>query len=139
MCYADSMSGGTPFDDAEYISLRSYRRAGTAVDTPVWCATLDGKLVVFTLRESYKVGRVRRNPRVQVARCDMRGRLLGPWVPAQAVVLEPGSEQETRAYQALTSKYGFKMRIGNFFSALTGRKRRRVVLEISLGEAPQAP
>ena len=35
----------TPLDDAKYISLRSYRRDGAPVDTPVWQAPLDGKLV----------------------------------------------------------------------------------------------
>jgi len=69
----------TSLDQAEYISLRSYKRDGGAVDTPVWCAPLDDKLVIFTLRETYKVKRVQRNPKVQVARCDVRGGLLGPW------------------------------------------------------------
>jgi PPOX class probable F420-dependent enzyme len=121
----------TPFDQAEYISLRSYRRDGSAVDTPVWCAPLDGKLVIFSLGESYKVKRVRKNPKVQVARCDARGKVLGAWHDGACQRVED-PQQETQAYAALTRKYGWKMRVGDFFSALTGRKRRRVVLEIAL-------
>ena len=126
------MSPATPLDDAEYINLRSFKRDGSAVDTPVWCAPLDGKLVIFTLRESYKVKRVQRNPKVQVARCDVRGRLLGAWQDATCRAVETKSDHESRAYAALTRKYGLKMRIGNVFSTLSGRIRRRLVLEIAL-------
>ena len=64
----------TPLDDAKYINLRTFKRDGGAVDTPVWCAPLDGKLVVFTLRESLKVKRIQRNPKAQAARknCSTR-------------------------------------------------------------------
>ena len=127
----------TPFDRVPYISVRSFKRDGAPVDTPVWCAPLDGKLVLFTLRESYKVKRIARNPRVQVAKCDVRGELLGSWHEGTcAAVSDP--EHETRAYTALTAKYGWKMRIGDFFSSLAGRRKRRVVMEITLGEQAAA-
>jgi PPOX class probable F420-dependent enzyme len=122
----------TPFDQTPYVSLRSFKRDGSGVDTPVWAAPLDGKLVVFTLGDSYKVKRVRRDPRVQIAKCDGRGKLLGSWHDGSCRIVERGSQDETRAYAALTAKYGWQMRIGNFFSALTGRMRKRVVLEIAL-------
>lgn len=126
------MAISTPFDDAQYISLRSFKRDGGAVDTPVWCAPLDGTLVLFTLRESYKVKRVARNPRVQVARCDVRGNLLGEWHDGTcAAVTDRAREKD--AYAALTRKYGMMMRIGDVFSALVGRKKRRVVLQVTLG------
>ncbi|MFI5306638.1 MAG: PPOX class F420-dependent oxidoreductase [Polyangiales bacterium] len=128
------MASGTPLDSAEYINLRSWKRDGGAVDTPVWCAPLDGKLVIFTLRESYKVKRVARNPRVQVASCEFNGTLRGPWLDGSCSKVED-AEHEKRAYAALTRKYGWKMRTGDFFSALTGRKRRRVVLEIALDQS----
>ena len=125
------MPTGTPLDAAEYINFRSFKRDGAAVDTPVWFATLDAKLVIFTLRETYKVKRVARNPRVQVAPCEFNGTLRGAWLDGTCRAVED-REHEKRAYAALTAKYGWKMRIGDFFSALSGRKRRRVVLEIAL-------
>jgi PPOX class probable F420-dependent enzyme len=132
-------SGGTVFDRVPYVSLRSYRRDGGPVDTPVWCAPLDGKLVVFTLRETHKVKRIARDPRVQLARCDVRGKLLGDWSSGSCRQLEVGSELERRAYRAFVDKYGLTMRIGNVLSALSGRMRRRVVLEIALdGESSGA-
>ena len=122
----------TPLDKVPYISVRSYKRDGGAVDTPVWCAPLDGKLVLFTLRESYKVKRVARNPRVQVAKCDVRGALLGPWFEGSCVAVTDAAH-EARAYAALREKYGMKMRVGDFFSSLVGRRKRRLVREITVG------
>ena len=127
--------GTTPLDDAEYVNLRSFKRDGTPVDTPVWCAPLDGRLVIFTLRESYKVKRVQRNPKVQVAECDIRGGLRGPWLDATCRAIENDPAFESRAYAALTRKYGWKMRVGNVFSTLSGRIRRRLVMEIMLASS----
>jgi hypothetical protein len=41
-------------------------------------------------------------------------------------------EVEKRAYAALRKKYGLMMRLGDVMSTLTGRIKRRVVLEINL-------
>lgn len=92
---------------------------------------MDGKLVVFTLRESFKVKRVEKNPAVRVARCDVRGTVQGDWRDGTClIVVDP--ELEKRAYAALRKKYGLMMRLGDVMSTLTGRIRRRVVLEITL-------
>jgi len=128
------MSPTTPLDDVSYISLASYRKNGSLVPTPVWVAPLDGKLVVFTLRESYKVKRIRRNPKVRVAQCDVKGKLLGEWYDGECRVVEDPA-QEKRAYAALRKKYGLLMRAGDVASFLTGRMKRRLVLEIELGTA----
>lgn len=129
------MPDDSPLDRAQYINLRSYRKNGSAADTPVWVAPLDGKLMVFTLHDSYKVKRIGRNPKVQVARCDVRGKLLGPWMDGTCVAVERGSDQETRAYAAFNRKYGLVMRFGTLLSTLSGRARKRLMLEIALAEA----
>ena len=126
---------GTPFDATSSISVRSFKRDGGAVDTPVWCAPLDDKLVLFTLRESFKVKRISRNPRVQVAACTINGTVLGPWHDGTCRAVDDPAH-EARAYDALKRKYGLMMRLGNVMSALSGRIKRRVVMEIAL--APQS-
>jgi hypothetical protein len=125
------MADGTPLDRESYISLASYRKNGTLVETPVWAAPLDGKLVVFTLRETYKVKRVQNNPAVRVAKCDVRGKVLGEWHEGTCKIVTD-AEHEKRAYAALRKKYGLMMRLGDIASTLTGRMKRRVVLEIAL-------
>lgn len=123
---------GTPLDDAQYINLRSYKRSGDPVDTPVWQAPVDGKLLVFTDGTSYKVKRIGRNPKVQVARCDVRGGLKGPWLPGTCRLVEPGEPIEAQAYAALKRKYGLMMGLLTVLSTLSGRVKRRRVLEISV-------
>jgi PPOX class probable F420-dependent enzyme len=120
------------FSDSKYFSLRSFKKDGGPVDTPVWFAPLEQHWVIFTDGTSYKVKRIRRNPRVQVARCDMRGKVLGPWVSGTARIVENEPERSERAYQALNAKYGLIMRLGTVMSALAGRRSRRLILEIAI-------
>jgi PPOX class probable F420-dependent enzyme len=130
--HAATMTSPTPsFEDAQYISLVTFRQDGTQVPTPVWWAPLDGNLVVFTLRETYKVKRLRNDPRVRVAKCDVRGKVLGQWREGRAVAVDD-PDREARAYDSLKRKYGLMMRLGNVLSTLTGRMKRRVVIEITL-------
>ncbi len=114
-----------------YINLESFKKDGSGVKTPVWCAPLDGKIVVFTEGGSYKVKRIRRNPKVRIAKCDVRGKVLGPWVEGTCAIVEDEAHKE-RAYRELRKKYGLQMRVLDFFSGLAGKKQKRAVLEISL-------
>ncbi len=122
---------GTELDDARYISLLTFKRDGTGVETPVWTAPLDGKLVIFTGGESYKVKRIRRNAKVRVARCDARGKLLGPWFDGTCAIVEEGARQ-ARIVEALTRKYGWQMRTLNFFATISGRAKKRAYLEVTI-------
>jgi PPOX class probable F420-dependent enzyme len=126
------MENSTPLDDEKYVSLRSYRKDGSPADTPVWVAPLDGKLMIFTLDDSYKVKRIARNPAIQIARCDVRGGNRGPWRSGRCVAVPRGSEEERRAYQSFNRKYGLVMRLGTLMSTLVGRVRKRMVLAVTL-------
>jgi PPOX class probable F420-dependent enzyme len=122
----------TPVDQARYINLESFKKNGDGVKTPVWCATLaDDKVVVFSEGEAYKVKRVRNNPRVRVAQCDVRGKVLGPWFEGTASIVTDKAREQA-AYAALRQKYGWQMRTLDFFSGLAGKKSKRAVLEITL-------
>jgi hypothetical protein len=51
-----------------HISLTTFRRDGTAVSTPVWVVSDDGRrLLVWSGANTWKVKRIRRDPRVRVA------------------------------------------------------------------------
>jgi PPOX class probable F420-dependent enzyme len=121
----------TPLDDARFINLESYRKNGTAVGTPVWVAPLDGKLIVFTRRESYKVKRIQNNPKVRAARCDVRGKVLGEWHEGTCHLVTDKAH-EKRAYGALRAKYGLQMWLTNVGATLSGGIKKRVILEIAL-------
>jgi hypothetical protein len=92
-----------------YISLTTYRRDGSTASTPVWVVSDDGeRLLVWTGENTWKVKRIRRDPRVLVAPSDYRGRERGPRVAAQARVLGP--EAEELATTLLRRKYGWQRR-----------------------------
>ena len=111
--------------------LATFRRTGAEVRTPVWFAAADGKLYLFTAGESGKVKRLRHSSRARVAPSDMRGRVHGEWRDAAArIVTEPRVVE--RAHAALRAKYGWQVRLGDLFSRLTGRIRRRAWIEIEL-------
>lgn len=114
-----------------FINIESYRRDGGGVKTPVWCAELDGKLVVVTDGTSYKVKRIRRNPKVRVAPCDARGGLRGEWVEGECHIIED-AERAKRAHATLQAKYGWQFRLLDFGSWLSRRMKRRAYLDISV-------
>lgn len=86
-----------------YVSLKTFRKSGIAVATPVWFGEQDGKLYVMTRSDMGKTKRVRNNPRVSVAPCTIRGKVTGPELSATARLLPP--EGHAAARQAINRKY----------------------------------
>ncbi len=119
------------YADARYISLETFKRDGSGVKTPVWCAPLDGQIVVFTEAKAFKVKRLRRNPKIRMARCDVRGKGRGTWSSRTGRIADSQFEQDL-AYAALQKKYGWQMRVTDFFSTLSGRINGRAVLILTL-------
>jgi len=116
---------------SSYMSLATFRRDGRAVETPVWVASSQGRLYVFSEGDAGKVKRLRRDSRVRLAPCGVRGRVLGPWVDGSARVVSE-ADVEARAYAALRRKYGWQMRLVDLGSRLAGRIGGRAVLEIEV-------
>jgi PPOX class probable F420-dependent enzyme len=77
-----------PFAGQRYLTLESVKRDGTPVRTPVWFAEEQGVLYVYTLANAGKVKRIRRHPRIRIAPCTMRGTVIGPWVEADATIVD---------------------------------------------------
>lgn len=118
-------------DRHRYMSLATFRKNGAEVATPVWFAAADGRLFVFTAEQSGKVRRLRNSPRARVAPSDARGRVRGEWREATARILSEPRAIE-RAHAALQAKYGWRMRLANVLSRLTGHINHRAWLEIQL-------
>jgi PPOX class probable F420-dependent enzyme len=45
-----------------FVSITTFKRDGTPVSVPVWCAADNGTLLVFSEADSWKVKRIRRDP-----------------------------------------------------------------------------
>ncbi|KOS53132.1 PPOX class F420-dependent oxidoreductase [Rhodococcus rhodochrous] len=89
---------------AKYVLLTTFRRDGTPVPTAVWAAADADRLLVWTVTDSYKVRRLRRDPRITVAVCDARGTPRSDAVPGTATVLDAAGTERARG--VIARKYG---------------------------------
>jgi PPOX class probable F420-dependent enzyme len=87
----------------KYISLKTFRKNGVGVATPVWFGEDGDKLYVMTRSDMGKTKRIRNNPKVMVAPCTIRGKVTGEEFPATARILPP--EEHARARQTINRKY----------------------------------
>ncbi|MFE5474437.1 PPOX class F420-dependent oxidoreductase [Nocardia sp. NPDC056541] len=88
---------------ANYVLLTTFRKDGTPVGTPVWAVARDDKLFVWTVTDSWKVKRVRRNPEVTVQPCNVRGDAHGDIVTGTARLVDAAETDELRSL--LRKKY----------------------------------
>lgn len=118
-------------DGDQFFALKTFRRDGTAKVTPIWLAPAGDHWYGYTGGRSWKVRRIRRDPRVEVASSDFAGQPHGAWRHGQARVL-PAAELRT-AKRAMTAKYGMKFRFFVLMSLLARPRRGAAVgLEIDL-------
>jgi hypothetical protein len=71
-----------------FVSITTFKRDGTPVSVPVWCAADNGTLLVFSEADSWKVKRIRRDAHVRLAPCSARGKPHSPAVDADASLVE---------------------------------------------------
>ncbi len=117
-----------PFQNQKYLSLETFRRDGRGVKTPVWFVLREtGALYVYTEAGSWKVKRIRNNPHVRIAPCDMRGNVTGNWHAATASFVS--GEEEQAANRLLDRKY-FLKKIFNLLARLN--RHTRVMIKIEL-------
>jgi PPOX class probable F420-dependent enzyme len=69
------------------ISLTTFYKSGKPVSTPVEFVRDDNKLYVSTEKSSYKVKRLRHNPKAEIASCTMRGKITGPKIDVQVRII----------------------------------------------------
>ena len=118
------------FAGEKYLSIETYRKSGAAVATPVWFAEDSGKLLIYSLANAGKVKRIRNNPGVRVAPCDIRGNVKGEWVDGTARILDAASAE--RAHKLLDQKYGLAKKIGGLYSKLMKRERATIEIDLQL-------
>ena len=126
------MSALQDLGKAQYVNLETFRKNGTGVQTPVWVAPLGEELIIFTNGDSYKVKRLRRNPKVRIAECGVRGALKGPWHDGQGRIVEDPA-LKSAGLDALHKKYGWQMRLADWGGRLAGTKKNWAILSIKVG------
>jgi hypothetical protein len=109
----------------KYVSLTTFKRDGTPVSTPVWVAADDGRLLVWTAADSWKVKRIRRDSHVVLAPCTARGKVRGDALDAHASILP----DTTLVEQLQKKKYRVAYRVLGPVRALFRRVRRQAIPE----------
>jgi PPOX class probable F420-dependent enzyme len=95
---------------ARYILLRSFRRDGTPVATPIWFG-LDSEALLFRTKVGPKTKRLVACPDVELAVCDYKGRVRDNTAAfaGRATILS-GIDAE-RANRILHERYGWQWNI----------------------------
>ena len=127
-------TGFAGFRIHKYLSLESYKKSGERVRTPVWFAndpsvtpeSAASRLYIYTIGDTGKVKRIRNNPRVRIAPCDLRGKVLGEWVDARAEIVT--GEEAVRGMRLLNKKYFPWKRLLGFFALFSRRPRIVIAL-----------
>jgi len=87
----------------------------------------NNRFYIYSRAEAGKVKRIRNNPRVKIAPCDVRGNPKGEWVDARArIVAEP---EAALGHELLNKKYRWMKRLGDAFSKLMRRDRVVIALD----------
>ncbi len=113
----------SPFDNRRFLALETFRKNGTSVITPVGFVQEGDVLYARTTADSWKVKRIRANPRVRVAPGTGSGKPLGAWIEATATILTDAESADVRA--RILAKYRLIWRLLGTVDGLVNRLRRR--------------
>jgi PPOX class probable F420-dependent enzyme len=111
---------------SRYVSLTTYRKDGTAVATPVWHVVHGGELFVISEADAWKVKRIRKNSRVVVTVCSLRGR-IAPGAPSAEGTARLLGDADTETGRTLLARKYAMSRIGNWFAKALRLRRRPVI------------
>lgn len=138
--------GNHPLAEAGYVQLTTFRRTGVPVPSPVWVApALDGsgRLVVITLDDTGKTKRLAHTSRVELRRCDVRGRVDAdaPTYRGEGVVVR-GEDEVARVRAAVVAKYGwparFSLLVDPLAKALHIRRTPRAGIWLTVDPEPRS-
>ena len=112
----------------KYINIETFRKNGTGVRTPIWFVVYQGLIYFRTDAKSGKVKRIRNNPHVRIAPCDIRGNVKGNW--SNGNLNFAGSAESSIVYSMIYKKYGFVATLIRIFNKI--RHTNPVVIAIVL-------
>ncbi|MBX3314362.1 MAG: PPOX class F420-dependent oxidoreductase [Actinobacteria bacterium] len=123
--------------EARYIRFTNFRRSGDAVSTPVWIAPFGDEFVFSTHPDAGKVKRLRNDPRVEVAACDMRGNVSSGTNVVTGTARLLADDEHAAADAVMKRKYGIQwsmLGLGQSVRRLLGRDPGRTFIAITLGD-----
>jgi uncharacterized protein len=124
----------TALGQQRFVSLTTFKRNGEGVATPMWIGRDGADLFVWTPADSWKVKRVRNNPRVLLAPSSRFGKVRDGVLPTEGAaqaVTDPVTVERLR--DVIRRKYGLGYRLVTLVETIATRGRKsRVILRITL-------
>ena len=108
------------FIDQKYLSLETYKRDNTPVQTPVWFVIDNDQLYITTKETTGKVKRLRNNQNARIAVCSMKGDIKSNWVDVGLENIPEESNVE-KIVKLRKKKYGFSARLVSMFTSQKGK------------------
>ena len=108
------------FIDQKYLSLETYKRDNTPVQTPVWFVIDNDQLYITTRETTGKVKRLRNNQNARIAVCSMKGDIKSNWVDVGLEKISEESDVE-KIVKLRKKKYGFSARLISMFTSQKGK------------------
>lgn len=100
-------SGIDELNGTRYALLRSYKKDGAPVDTPMWFA-VEGNSIVFRTKRGPKTARLRAHPRVELTACDYRGQKLSGATVFTGTATILNEPEAADANRVLHRRYGWQ-------------------------------
>lgn len=122
------------FENPRYVSLKTYRKNGQTVATPLWVVQHlkehdRRRLFAFTNVTSGKVKRIRGNSAAEIAPCSLKGEILSSW--SQATVTLSSEEKDVKnVIELMYKKYSWQMFLVDIFARIGRRRSSWIVLKI---------
>ena len=124
------------FTDEKYISLKTRKRNGKKVSTPLWfilSQKIDEKksIYAFTSSKSGKVKRIRNFPDAEVMLCDFRGNTKSCWEHCKVELI---SEKKIvkDVIVCMRYKYRWQMILLEVIATLGSRKKFWTIIKITV-------
>ena len=108
------------FIDQKYLSLETYKRDSTPIQTPVWFVTDKEQFYITTKETTGKVKRLRNNQNARIAVCSMKGDIKSNWVDVGLEKISEESDVE-KIIKLRKKKYGFSARLISMFTSQKGK------------------
>ena len=108
------------FIDQKYLSLETYKRDNTPIQTPVWFVTYKEQFYITTKETTGKVKRLRNNQNARIAVCSMKGDIKSNWVNVGLEKIPEESDVE-KIVKLRKKKYGFSARLISMFTSQKGK------------------
>ncbi|MBB5873883.1 PPOX class probable F420-dependent enzyme [Allocatelliglobosispora scoriae] len=111
---------------SKQVNLTTFRKDGTGVATPVWHVVDGDELFIISEAEAWKVKRIRKNSRVLITACDIRGKVAPGAEPIEgrARLLDDAG---TQAARKLVAQRYIMSRLGNWFSRVLHLRKAPVI------------